>query len=250
MNRFKSAQNMRNRCKSAIFLFYFALFLNCANLAHGNTNECVILVHGLARSSSSFETLDNALVQKGYQTFNIDYESRKFNISTLANTVIDSTLKQAKNCGKIHFVTHSMGGILVREYFKSHTNPKLGKVVMLGPPNHGSEVVDNLKSWSFFQYINGPAGSELGTDSLSVPNQLGRPHFELGIIAGDRSINWINSLMIDGPDDGKVSVQSTKLAGMSDHIVIHTTHPMMMDNKEVIKQVLWFLKNGKFEKIE
>jgi uncharacterized alpha/beta hydrolase family protein len=241
MKWIKTAQNMRKLCNK------IALLLSLAFFSSANAGECVILLHGLARTSSSFETLSNTLTAKGYKTFNVDYESRKFDIATLANQAIDPTLKQTAECEKIHFVTHSMGGILVRQYLKSRTIAKLGKVVMLGPPNHGSEVVDQLKNWSIFQYINGPAGSELGTDSLSTPNQLGRPSFELGIIAGDRSINWINSLMIDGPDDGKVSVNSTKLVGMSDHIVIHTTHPMMMDNKEVIKQVLWFLVHGKFE---
>ena len=108
-------------------------------------------------------------------------------------------------------------------------------------------MVDKLGGWPIFKWINGPAGNELGTDSNSVPNQLGPANFPVGIIAGDRSINWINSLLIHGPDDGKVSVQRAKLAGMSDFIVLHTTHPFIMRNHEVISQTIQFLKTGRFE---
>jgi pimeloyl-ACP methyl ester carboxylesterase len=148
---------------------------------------------------------------------------------------------------KIHFVTHSLGGILVRSYLSRHTIPNLGRVVMLGPPNQGSEVVDKLGSWRVFKKLNGPAGNELGTDKNSTPNKIGPTNFCVGVIAGDRSINWINSLLIPGRDDGKVSVERTKLAGMSDHIVLHATHPFLMRNRAAIRQTLHFLRTGRFE---
>jgi hypothetical protein len=134
----------------------------------------------------------------------------------------------------------------VRAYLSGHNCERLGRVVMLGPPNRGSEVVDRLRGWSLFKKVNGPAGQELGTDPASVPNRLGPVTFELGVIAGDRSINWINSGMIEGPDDGKVSVERTKVDGMKEHIIIHTTHPMMMKNRHVIRAVLTFLQFGTF----
>ena len=145
-------------------------------------------------------------------------------------------------------MTHSLGGILVRSYLARHEISNLGRVMMLGPPNQGSEVVDKLGSWWLFQKLNGPAGNELGTGPDSTPNKLGAANFCLGIIAGDRSINWINSLLIPGPDDGKVSVERTKLAGMTDHIVIHATHPFLMRNRSVINQTIYFLENGAFER--
>jgi triacylglycerol lipase len=118
---------------------------------------------------------------------------------------------------------------------------------MLAPPNQGSEVVDKL-GWLFlFKWVNGPAGNELGTDKNSTPNKLGRANFPVGIIAGDCSINWINSLLIPGRNDGKVSVERTKLAGMSDHVVIHATHPYIMQNREAIRQTIQFLRTGNFD---
>lgn len=118
---------------------------------------------------------------------------------------------------------------------------------MLGPPNQGSEVVDRFSTWKIFKSLNGPAGGELGTDNNSAPNQLGRVNFELGVVAGDRSINWINSLMIEGPNDGKVSVESTKVEGMKEQVVVHTSHPFMMKNKDVLRLTLNFLRWGTFK---
>jgi len=211
-------------------------------------SEGVILLHGLARTSASMEKMERALTDAGYQVANIDYPSRTASIDQLAAAVIGDALQRDtfRDCAKIHFVTHSLGGILVRSYFAKHTDPRLGRVVMLGPPNQGSEVVDKLKSWKLFQKLNGPAGAELGTDDDSIPNQLGPVDFELGVIAGDHSINWINSLMIPGSDDGKVSVERTKIAGMTDHFVIHATHPYLMKNQAAIRQTLAFLQTGEF----
>jgi len=206
------------------------LLLMIVSMSH--SNECVILLHGLARLSSSLNELGDSLTNAGFKIENVDYESLKHPIDTLAEMVIPPKIRKLKNegCTKIHFVTHSMGGILVRNYLSKHVIENMGRVVMLGPPNNGSEVVDNLKGWSFFQLLNGPAGNELGTDINSIPNRFGPVNFELGVIAGDRSINWINSMMIDGKDDGKVSVKSTKVKGIKDHITIHATHPLMMKN--------------------
>ncbi len=212
--------------------------------------ECVILLHGLCRTSRSMAPMERALSQAGYRVLNVDYPSRTAVIEKLSDDAIGHAVADCEKSGatKIHFVTHSLGGILVRSYLQRHVIPNLGRVVMLAPPNQGSEVVDKLGSWWIFKKLNGPAGNELGTDANSVPNKLGPAHFCVGIIAGDRSINWINSVLIPGPDDGKVSVERTKLAGMSDYIVIHATHPLIMRNRTAIRQTMEFLKTGRFSR--
>lgn len=138
------------------------------------------------------------------------------------------------------------GGILVRLFLKENKRDDIGRVVMLGPPNQGSEVVDHLKNMAGFKLLNGPAGMQLGTGPTDIPKSLGPVNFELGVIAGTRSMNLILSTLLPDPDDGKVSVQSTKVEGMKDFIALPTTHPLMMNNDEVIQQTLFFLKNGKF----
>jgi pimeloyl-ACP methyl ester carboxylesterase len=212
--------------------------------------EYVILLHGLCRTSRSMVPMERALAQAGYHVLNVDYPSRTAGIETLSEDAIGRAVADCEKAGaeKIHFVTHSLGGILVRSYLARHTIPQLGRVVMLGPPNQGSEVVDSLGSWWAFKKLNGPVGGELGTDKNSTPNQLGPANFCVGVIAGDRSINWINSRLIPGRDDGKVSVERTRLAGMADHLVLHATHPFLMRNRTAIRQTIYFLQAGRFER--
>ena len=192
--------------------------------------------------------MQRALVDAGYTVWNVDYPSRTALIPELADDAIGKAIVKCRESGatKIDFVTHSMGGILVRSYLARHSVPDLGRVVMLAPPNRGSEVVDKLGGFRLFKWINGPAGNELGTGKDSLPNLLGPANFPLGVVAGDRSVNWINSLLIPGPDDGKVSVKRARLAGMADFVAIHATHPLIMRNRRAIQQTIAFLRNGKF----
>ena len=220
-----------------------------ANTAAQST-ENVILLHGLCRTSRSMTEIQRALTHAGYTVWNVNYPSRTAPIQTLADDAIGQAVTNCLENGatKIDFVTHSMGGILVRSYLARHTVPQLGRVVMLAPPNQGSEIVDKLGTWKLFKWINGPAGNQLGTGANSLPNELGPAHFLVGIIAGDRSVNWINSLfLIPGRDDGKVAVKRARLDGMSDFIVIHATHMFITYNDQAIRQTIQFLRTGKFK---
>lgn len=213
--------------------------------------ETVIVLHGLARSATSMQDMTDFLKGQGYHVCNIDYPSREYNIATLSRQFvlpeINKCKQQHKPHGPVHFVTHSMGGIIVRYLDATHVYPITGRVVMLGPPNHGSEVVDKIGDWKAFDWLNGAAGQELSTAANAVPQQLGKVDFNVGVIAGDRSINWINSMMIRGKDDGKVSLESAKLQGMKDYLIVHATHPMMMNNHTVQQQTLYFLQHGQFK---
>jgi len=208
--------------------------------------DTVVLLHGLARSPKSMDRMDEALQSAGYHTLNLDYDSRHHSVETLAENVRTRILAQTKGARSIHFVTHSLGGILVRQIQASDPLPNLGRAVMLSPPNQGSEVVDRIGHWGLFKTINGPAGQQLGTAEDSFVNRLPSIDFECGIITGDRSINWINSGMIPGKDDGKVSIENAKETGATAFKVVHASHPMIMKKKSVIDEVIRFLKTGQF----
>lgn len=214
-----------------------------------NHPECVILLHGLARSSFSMQVIENALTQQGYCVININYPSRHLPIAKLASIAIEEGLRKCheKKSHSIYFVTHSLGGILVRQYTQHNDIPWLKRVVMLGPPNQGSEAVDKLKNIPGYSLVNGPAGHELGTAEHDLPKKLGPVNFELGIIAGSKSLNPILSSLLTGEDDGKVSVENTKIEGMQDFITLPITHTFMMRDKETIRQIIFFLQQGKFD---
>jgi len=210
--------------------------------------ECVALLHGLARTSTSMIRLENRLERAGFEVVNINYPSRDQSVQQLAKDVVTDAIDACEKFSPdtVHFVTHSLGGILVRFYFLNEEYEKLGKVVMLGPPNQGSEVMDFWHKIPGFDRFTGPSGTQLGTTNGSMPRFLGAVNFELGIIAGNQSINPFYSLMIPGPDDGKVSVDSTRIEGVSQHLVMPVTHTWMMFNADVIEQVIHFLNTGNF----
>ncbi len=211
-------------------------------------DECVIILHGLARTSGSMKPVEKALVRQGYQVANVGYPSTSKPIEQLAPEAIGRGLETCKvhKPSRIHFVTHSLGGILVRHFFAERTEPLLGRVVMLGPPNQGSHVVDNWRRVPGFRALNGPAGMQLGTDAASIPNQLGPVTFPVGIVAGTKTVNPILSQSLPNPDDGKVAVENTKVAGMTDHIEVPHSHTFMMKSEYVIQQILYFLMNERF----
>jgi triacylglycerol lipase len=215
----------------------------------GTTPESVVLLHGLGLNSSSMRTIRQALKADGYRVCSVNYPSREHPIDTLVTRFVRPRIarcfpEKASGRLQLHFVTHSMGGILVRrlstlpdstQYFR------VGRVVMIAPPNQGSEVVDSMAgSWWFGGALDawgGPAGHELGTDPESMPSRLARlgpPPFIFGVIAANKSLDPLFSEWIAGRDDGKVAVENTKLEGMSDFIEIPASHTLILWKDETV----------------
>ncbi|KIN70791.1 Lipase [Sulfitobacter noctilucae] len=210
-------------------------------------DRCVVLLHGLARTETSFALMEAALETEGYRIVRPGYPSTEEPVEKLTKQTVPAAVAA---CGtpKVDFVTHSMGGILLRQYVAEVGADRVGRAVMLGPPNQGSEVVDEMDDIAAFDWLNGPAGQQMATGAEGLPRQLPPVTFALGVIAGSQSLNPYFSSILPGPDDGKVSVASTKVAGMRDHLVLPVTHTFMMNNPQVIGETMAFLRDGKFDR--
>jgi len=206
----------------------------------------VVLLHGLAGTPLQFRKMDRALQRAGFATLNLGYASRKRSLEALADDIHPAVAGFADSVGNIHFVTHSMGGLLARVYVAQYRPPRLARIVMLGPPNSGSEVADLVKGLAPYRAFFGPAGQQVGTGQREL--LAGPPGCAVGIIAGNRTISPISSYFIlPRPNDGKVSVASTKLDGMTDHIVLNTSHTLMLLRRDAIAQTIAFLRQDRFE---
>ncbi len=212
----------------------------------------VVLLHGIARTSRSLRKLEQALQQAGFATLNLDYASRRKPLEALAADIHPPIADfAATRDGPIHFVAHSMGGLLVRVYLAQHRPARLGRVVMLGTPNGGSEVADLLKRFALYRAFYGPAGLQLATQQDAALISLPPVDYPVGIIAGIRTLDPIASTFIlPRPNDGRVSVQSSKLERMADHTTVKASHTGLVRDAAAIAQTIAFLRTGRFTSAE
>ncbi len=238
-------------CALALFAVVFAACATAPSTrvaAVAESTECVVLLHGLNRSWRAMRPMAEALHEEGFSTANVDYPSQAGPIEEIAPLAVGTGLHECRATGatKVHFVTHSIGGILLRYQHEHDPIEDLGRVVMLGPPNQGSEIVDRTRTWPGVETISGAAGLQLGTGDDSVPNTLGPVDFELGVIAGTGTINLMTSAMLPNPDDGKVSVAATRVDGMDDFLVVSNSHRYITRSSVVVRNTTSFLKTGRF----
>lgn len=219
--------------------------------AEGNATDqpCVILLHGLGRSSVSMTGLEWRLEEEGYSVVNKSYPWMNFSIDELAAIAVEPGLDDCRQQGKstINFVTHSLGGILLRQYLEQKSIDGLGRVVMLAPPNQGSTMADHLLANELLEPLLPEPAHQLGTGEDSVPRQLGPVHFELGVIAGNNSRVLPSPGLEDVPNDGTVAVAETRVEGMQDFIVLDVDHSFLMWRSAVLDQVVTFLREGRFD---
>ena len=208
----------------------------------------VVLLHGRARTRLSMRSLIGPLQRAGYLVINPGYPSRRYPVETLARLAIPPAVThlRAQGATTIHFVTHSMGGILVRAWLAAEPLPELGRVVMLAPPNQGSELIDWLGRFRWFRRLFGPAACQLHTAAHSLPRQLGPADFPLGILIGDRGAHWPLARCFAGANDGKVAVARAQLEGMADFRVVDCGHAFIMRNRRVQDLAVRFLGSGRF----
>ena len=213
----------------------------------GEARDCVILLHGIGRTARSLRKMEIALQSSRFTTLNLDYASRRKPLGELADD-IDPVIKRfIGDARAVHFVCHSMGGLLARVYVGKYRPRQLGRVVMLGAPNGGSEIADRLSRYRAYRMVFGPAGQQLGTRrTAAVQALLPRVDYPVGIIAGSRSVYPISGMWLPKPHDGRVSVKNTELEGMTDHIVLPVAHPWLPRDGRVIEQTRAFLQTGQF----
>lgn len=211
-------------------------------------SDIVIVLHGIFRTYRSMNGLANELTRHHYNVLNLGYPSTKYPLEKLVDYIHPKITQFINNKEeKIHFVGYSMGGLLIRAYLHKHRPHNLGRIVMIGTPNNGSEVADFIKDWKIYKALYGPAGQQLVTNQSAFKYHLGHVDYELGIIAGNRPIDIISSKIIGKPNDGKVSIESTRLEGTQDHIIVPCNHTFFPSHKQSWQHVLSFLKNGTFK---
>ena len=214
--------------------------------------DAVVLLHGMGRGPWAMKLLGHRLDEAGYEVHNLSYPRRNGSLDELVVEVHRQyRVCCAEGAREVHFVTHSLGGLVARAYLAEHRPANVGRVVMLAPPNGGSEIVDRLGGAWWFRMILGPMAPQLGTGDDALPKRLAVPRdAEVGVIAGDRWLNPAGPLALPGPHDGTVSVAATRLPGMRDHLVVPTTHTFIMNSKQVAREVVHFLRHGRFERAD
>jgi triacylglycerol lipase len=212
------------------------------------TRTAVVILHGMGRTRWSMRKPAKALSEAGYHVVNLGYPStsQHHGIQDLAGDFVSQAVARCDSNQPIHFVTHSLGGILLRMYLQQHKLPVGSRAVMLAPPNHGSEVAESLRGWFLYRWLMGRPGQQLGTGVESIPLSLKAIEMEIGIITGNRSIEPWFSRMLTGENDGKVSVASARLPEARDFLVVPQSHSFIMQNERVIKQLVHFIQRGSF----
>lgn len=208
------------------------------------SQDRVVLLHGIIRRASSMSPVESMLRRNGYATLNLDYPSTTHSLEEIAELVHPAIEAfNESNGGALHFVTHSMGGLVTRVYLAAHRPANLGRVVMMAPPNQGSEIADILRRFRAYKKLLGPAGQQLST---KIASKLPSPDYPVGVIAGSRSVYPLASFFLPGKNDGRVSLKRTRISPDGPWMAVAAPHPSIMRHKGAHKAVETFLATGSF----
>lgn len=212
--------------------------------------ETVIVLHGITKTNRIMYLLSKRIANAGFEVYNITYPYKSHTIQEIADFLNDKLIELGVDKkDRINIVGHSMGGLVARAYINRYKPQNLHRVVMIATPNHGSELADAMKNWWIYRLKFGnKSGQQLSTDQRELSDDLGKVNYDLGIVAGVTWVNPVFSAILPGDDDGLVSVESTKLDGMNEHIIIDFAHTLGIMYKTVSKQVISYLKYGRFVK--
>lgn len=206
----------------------------------------VMLVHGLGRSASAFAAMEDAIRQAGYATANINYPSTRQGIAAHAND-IERIIESFEGVQSLSIVTHSLGALVIRDLLARASvwrdRIDVRRVVMIAPPNQGSQLAKRLSAIPAYQWLTGESGQYLASE---VARTLPVPDAEIGIIAGGRGNALGFNPILSGDDDGFVSVSETHIDGMRDFLLVNTTHGLMDDHPLTIAATIAFLNDGQF----
>ncbi len=217
--------------------------------AEPDPRECVVLLHGVAMSGWVMRPLARSLERAGYRVVNLGYPSRTMPAAEIADRWLPDALRAhaVARAPRLHFVVHSLGSLVTRLHLRDRRPANLGRVVMIGPPNHGSAAADRAARSGFLRWLVGVNLAPLGTGPGSIAAQLGPADFDVGIIAGTGRINPLfNGVLAGERHDGVVTLESARLEGMGDFIVTPHSHTVMLWRRDVIGQVLAYLRDGRF----
>lgn len=210
------------------------------------SDHLVVLVHGLFRSKDSFSKLKGALEKGGYEVADVNYPSTRKSIREHVDQ-LEKVLDAVEGAKKVSFVTHSMGGIIVREVLSRDAAWKkrldVGRLVMLAPPNKGSFVADRMKDFLPYRAVAGTSGVELTPEAVA---RVPLPSCSFGILAGGTGEDTGLNPLLPGDNDGTVLVENTRLEGAADYLLVRAFHSFIMNQEAVIEATLRFLKHGKF----
>ena len=229
-----------------LFSLFLLPLLACGSDSASPEGETVVLVHGLGRAPSSMMVMAQRLKWAGYRVAVVSYDSRTTSLPEQGAEVGAVVAECCAEADKVHFVGHSLGGLVIRRYLADDRPRALGRVVLVTPPNQGSMFVDWLSEVPLAAEALGPVGSALGTDSTDLPATLPPPDYEVGIIAGSRAVHPIGPVVIRGPDDGIVSIEQTRIGDVP-MVVLPRSHAFIMNSRHAADAVILFLRTGAFE---